>query len=119
MNRAKRVGLVALLILGLPIGACAPEAQVSLPPGPFVKHRENPILASQGSGFEAVAVFNPAVVYENGKFYMLYRAEDREGVSTIGLAEGEDGVHFTCHPEPVLFPEYDYEQGGGCEDPRG
>jgi len=113
-----RIGLAAILILGILIGACAPKAQVSLTLGPFVKHGENPILTPPGRGFEAVAVFNPAVIHENGRFYMLYRAEDWEGVSTIGLAESEDGVHFTRRPEPVVFPEHDYEQGGGCEDPR-
>lgn len=112
----RKVGLVALLILGLLIGGCVPKLRVSI--GPFVKHEENPVLAPQETDFESAAVFNPAVVYKDGKFYMLYRAEDQEGVSTMGLAESADGVHFTRHPEPVIQPEYDYEQGGGCEDPR-
>lgn len=119
MSRTKGIGLVALLILGLFIGACASKTEISFTTlGPFVKHGDNPILEPLGSGFEEVAVFNPTVVYEDGKFFMLYRAEDEEGVSTIGLAQSEDGVHFTRQPEPVLFPEHDYEQGGGCEDPR-
>ncbi len=118
MNKANRIVLATLLILGFLIGACAPKVQVSFTLGPFVKHKENPILTPRGKEFEAVAVFNPAIVYEDGKFWMLYRAEDWDGVSTIGLAESEDGVHFTRHPDPILLPEYGYEQGGGVEDPR-
>ena len=38
----------------------------------------------------------------------------------IGLAISEDGIHFTRHPEPVLYPDNDewkqYEWEGGCED---
>jgi predicted GH43/DUF377 family glycosyl hydrolase len=56
----------------------------------------------------------------------LYRAEDSigkfAGTSRIGLAWSMDGLHFTKHPTPVLYPEndslYKYEWEGGCEDPR-
>ena len=71
-------------------------------------------------------VFNPAVIARDGKVFMLYRAEDTigkyAGTSRIGLAESDDGLHFTRHPEPVFFPDNDaqkkYEWEGGCEDPR-
>ena len=71
-------------------------------------------------------VFNPAVIARDGKVFMLYRAEDTigkyAGTSRIGLAESDDGLHFTHHPEPVFFPDNDaqkkYEWEGGCEDPR-
>ena len=71
-------------------------------------------------------VFNPAAVVRNGKLYLLYRAEDTigrfAGTSRIGLAESEDGLHFTRRNEPVFFPSEDeykqYEWEGGCEDPR-
>ena len=69
-------------------------------------------------GFEAMAVFNPTVIVEDGIFYMLYRAEDRKGVSRIGLAESEDGINFVRRREPVLSPTERYEIWGGCEDPR-
>ncbi len=76
--------------------------------------------------WEAKDVFNPCAVVRNGKVYMLYRAEDFEGkylgTSRIGLAVSEDGIHFTRHGTPVLYPandEYrDIEWEGGCEDPR-
>ena len=71
-------------------------------------------------------VFNPAVIARDGRVFLLYRAEDTigkyAGTSRIGLAESEDGLHFTRHPEPVFFPDNDaqkkYEWEGGCEDPR-
>lgn len=71
-------------------------------------------------------VFNPAAVVRNGKVFMLYRAEDTigkyAGTSRLGLAESEDGLTFTRHPQPVFFPANDeqkkYEWEGGCEDPR-
>ncbi len=76
--------------------------------------------------WEEKDVFNPAVVVKDGKIFMLYRAQDKigkpDGTSRIGLAETTDGIHFTRHPAPVLYPDNDrfkkYEWPGGCEDPR-
>jgi predicted GH43/DUF377 family glycosyl hydrolase len=49
---------------------------------------------------------------------MLYRAQDANGTSRLGYAEGNDGIHFTRHHEPVLSPQTEYEKEGGIEDPR-
>jgi predicted GH43/DUF377 family glycosyl hydrolase len=49
---------------------------------------------------------------------MLYRAQDRDGVSTLGRATSADGIHFERDREPALRPEAPYEHGGGVEDPR-
>ncbi|QQE77735.1 glycoside hydrolase family 130 protein [Alicyclobacillus sp. SO9] len=94
------------------------------PVGPFEKSSKNPILVPQGSGWESKDVFNPAAVVKDGKVYLLYRAEDNEGVgdwngtSRIGIAESVDGIRFTRHSTPVLVPTEAYELPGGCEDPR-
>ena len=48
---------------------------------------------------------------------MLYRAQDRAGISRIGYASSTDGLHFTRRPEPVFTPVMPYEQRG-VEDPR-
>jgi predicted GH43/DUF377 family glycosyl hydrolase len=105
---------------------------------PFVKVDSlNPILSAGGNEFvcpvrgtrvkwDEKDVFNPAAVVRNGKVYLLFRAEDKigkyAGTSRIGLAESNDGLHFTKMPEPVLFPDNDemkvYEWEGGIEDPR-
>lgn len=85
----------------------------------------DPILGKNVQ-WEKKDVFNPAAVVKDGKVYLLYRAEDTigryNGTSRIGLAESEDGIHFTKRKEPVLFPQNDafksLEWEGGCEDPR-
>lgn len=108
------------------------------PLGPFEKFdAANPCLAPDAAttfdcrlagpvAWEAKDVFNPAAVMRDGKVYLLYRAEDTvgrfHGTSRIGLAESEDGLHFTRRPTPVLYPDHDAYQSleweGGCEDPR-
>jgi len=79
---------------------------------------ENPVLSPQGPSWESAGTFNPAVVIHDGKFVMLYRAQDQNGTSRLGYAESTDGIHFTRRTEPVLSPEADYEKDGGVEDPR-
>ncbi len=90
----------------------------SLPFGSWHRASETPIIAPQGTGWESAGTFNPAVVLRDGKFVMLYRAQDKNGTSRLGYAESSDGVHFTRRPEPLLSPETDYEKDGGVEDPR-
>ena len=74
--------------------------------------------------WEAGAVFNCAVIYDNGLFHMLYRATDiasngSEGdfISRIGYAVSIDGLHFNRLEEPVLSNNTEQEKRG-CEDPR-
>src|SRR5579859_6763932 len=77
-----------------------------------------PVLAPQGSTWESAGTFNPAVIEKNGKFVMLFRAQDANGTSRLGYAESPDGIHFTRQADPVLWPEADYEKDSGVEDPR-
>lgn len=67
-------------------------------------------------------VLNPSAVVKDGRVYLIYRAQDNEMTSRIGLAISEDGLHFTKQPEPVFYPAidsmYQYEWKGGVEDPR-
>lgn len=111
----KFVTVVAFILAVSLVGVAVEENWL---PCLFVKFNGNPILSPQGEGFEAAAVFNPAVIMVDGSFFMLYRAEDSRGVSRIGLATSEDGLHFSRRPEPVLYPTEPYEIWGGCEDPR-
>jgi len=106
---------------------------------PFTKEDEvNPILLADTNSifhcpvrnadvqWEEKDVFNPAALVRNDTVFLLYRAEDSigkfAGTSRIGLAWSTDGLHFTKHPVPVLYPDNDsakfYEWEGGCEDPR-
>jgi predicted GH43/DUF377 family glycosyl hydrolase len=76
--------------------------------------------------WEEKDVFNPAAIVRHDTVFLLYRAEDKAGryagTSRIGLAWSRDGLHFTKHPTPVLYPNNDslkkFEWEGGCEDPR-
>lgn len=110
--------------------------------GPFSRPAEgNPVIAPRaGTTFtdpilktpvhwEALHTFNPAAIVRDGKIYVLYRAEDDSGAmeigghtSRIGLAESDDGIHFTRHADPVFFPADDSERArewpGEVEDPR-
>jgi predicted GH43/DUF377 family glycosyl hydrolase len=59
---------------------------------------------------------------KDGKVYLIYRAQDKEMTSRLGLAISEDGLHFKKQPAPVFYPDSDsmkqYEWKGGVEDPR-
>lgn len=67
-------------------------------------------------------VLNPSAVVRDGKVYLIYRAQDKEMTSRLGLAVSEDGLHFEKQATPILFPAKDnmqkYEWKGGIEDPR-
>ncbi len=89
----------------------------------------NDPLTNKPVHWEALHTFNPAAIVREGKIYVLYRAEDDSGTmqigmhtSRLGLAESEDGIHFTRRPDPVFFPARDSQKArewpGGVEDPR-
>ena len=86
--------------------------------GPWSRASNHPIISPRGDGWEAAGTFNPAVILHHGKFVMLYRAQDKNGTSRLGYAEGADGLHFARRSQPVLSPQADYEKDGGVEDPR-
>jgi predicted GH43/DUF377 family glycosyl hydrolase len=98
--------------------AIAAAITFSPPFGTWTRLAADPIISPQGDKFESAGTFNPSVVKKDGKFVMLYRAQDRNGTSSLGYATSNDGVHFTRRPEPVLVSEAPYEKGGGVEDPR-
>lgn len=66
---------------------------------------ENPVLGPDPSAWwESEAVFNPAAFVHDGRIHLLYRAIGSDGVSRIGYAMSDDGVHFTRHREPAYDP---------------
>jgi predicted GH43/DUF377 family glycosyl hydrolase len=108
--------------------------------GPWTRPSQEPVIRPTDATFtdpltghlvswEKLHTFNPAAIVRNGKVCVLYRAEDDTGkmglgnhTSRIGLAESDDGVHFTHLPTPVFYPAVDEqrarEEEGGTEDPR-
>src|SRR6188474_1517827 len=134
--------LLQLFILAVLI-SCKPTADQSKEYNwallPFTKADDaNPVLLPDTTStflcpvrntivqWEEKDVFNPAAVVRNDTVFLLFRAEDSigkyAGTSRIGIAWSTDGLHFTKHPIPVLYPDNDaskiYEWEGGCEDPR-
>ena len=110
------------IVLGLVLtlaGIAVIAAVVTTPPfGKWERLSADPVLTPQGNGFESAGTFNPTIVKKDGKFVLLYRAQDQKGTSSLGYATSEDGIHFTRRPEPVMSAEAPYEKGGGVEDPR-
>lgn len=89
------------------------------------KYHHNPILKpKEEHHWEANSVFNPAAVYIQDKFYLVYRAQSPDHTSTLGLAESDDGFDFKRFNEPIYTPRREFEQKkeagrlSGCEDPR-
>lgn len=82
---------------------------------------ENPIVVPGKYDWRKVTVFNPGVVYENGKFLLYERTAGRlrPFKCYIGLMESEDGIHFRHVTEkPVLSPEMLGFPFGSVQDPR-
>ncbi|MGA9608375.1 MAG: hypothetical protein WBR21_15360 [Rouxiella badensis] len=95
--------------------------------GPFERYGGNPIVRPQGTGWEQVNTFNPGVLFDHGKFRMLYRAQGQkkgiaqvkdDGFSREGYAESLDGVTFVRNPEPIIDATEPFEKKYGCEDAR-
>jgi beta-1,2-mannobiose phosphorylase / 1,2-beta-oligomannan phosphorylase len=88
----------------------------------FKKYENNPILLPNSSNdWENLVVCNPGAWYENGKFYLLYRAagDDEDHIIRFGLAESSDGFHFNrISDKPVFGPSIDGADMGGVEDAR-
>ena len=114
-KRALSVPLCGLALLAL---ALLLHANGKWGFGEWRRLSNDPIITPRGDGWESAGTFNPAVVFHEGRFVMLYRAQDAKGTSRLGYAESGDGIHFKRRPEPVLSPETDYEKDGGVEDPR-
>ena len=86
------------------------------------KYKGNPVISPNPSlPWENLVTCNPGVIYDDGVFYMLYRAagDDEDHVIRFGLAESRDGFSFTrMSDSPVFSPSADGPDGGCVEDPR-
>lgn len=86
------------------------------------KFDKNPILSpNEANDWESLVTCNPGVFYDNGVFYMLYRAagNDPEHVIRFGLATSRDGFSFERASNlPVFSPQADNFDSGCVEDAR-
>lgn len=86
------------------------------------RFKGNPILTPADIPYPVETVHNAAVVKHDGRYVMLFRAHRDNGRSILGLADSEDGFHFTARERPFMVPATDgvfaeYE-AFGVEDPR-
>ena len=52
-------------------------------------------------------VLNPTAVVKDSTIYLLYRAQDKNGTSRIGMATSKNGLQFTKQDAPVFYPDND------------
>ena len=84
----------------------------------LTRHPRGPVLRPDPlRPWEAMNVFNAAVVHHAGLWHMHYRAQGVDYVSSIGYAVSRDGLDWNKLERPVLEPQEDYETRG-VEDPR-
>ena len=98
-----------------------PKAPVGpLKSSPAVKRcRLNPLLTASAVPFPCNLAFNAGTAKFRGRYYMAFRYDkfrddDRnKGLidSGTGLAESEDGLHWTAHSRPCVFHWKDQELG--------
>ena len=73
--------------------------------------KEGVLLEKTNLYFENEAVFNPAVIEENGTIHLFYRALSKGDFSTIGYCQLDSPLHITKRNElPILTPRFDYEK---------
>ena len=101
----------------------------------FERTANNPILKPiPEHAWESSYVFNPATLNLDNKVHFIYRAIGDSGVSVLGYASSQDGIHIDERlAEPIYVSENPLERkqdnitpsryvsGGGwcgCEDPR-
>src|SRR5438034_10156748 len=84
--KSKLLFLICPLAVSLALAATTAD----LPFGLWTRAANEPILSPQGTTWESAGAFNPAVVFHNGKFVMLYRAQDATATSRLGYAVGLD-----------------------------
>lgn len=90
-------------------------------PATFARHRDNPIVRPGLYDWRRCVVFNPGVLYDEGRFFMYERAAGqlRPFHCYIGMLESADGVHFRhVSDQPVFTPEMAGSRYGSVQDPR-
>ena len=79
---------------------------------PFVRrYPANPLLTAADVPFPCHLAFNAGVAKYRGRYYMAFRYDRFRGndrnkgliESGTGLAESEDGLHWTAHEKPISF----------------
>lgn len=80
--------------------------------------KEGIVLRKTDLSFENEGVLNPAVIKENGKIHLFYRAVAKDNFSSIGYCVLSDPLTIENRSDvPIIIPESEDEKHG-IEDPR-
>ncbi len=82
----------------------------------------NPVLTRKDVPYPVSTVHNAGVIKYEGRYIMIFRSHLHNGRSILGLAESDDGYHFSVSDKPFMIPAEtgifkEYEEYG-IEDPR-
>ncbi len=80
------------------------------------KFEKNPILKPRPNyGWEAQGTFNPGVFQDDDQtLHLFYRAIGGDGISRVGYAKSEDGMHFIKRSSrPVFEPSFGFGMPDG------
>ncbi len=79
-------------------------------------------VSGSSSFWEERNVLNPTALVRRDTIFLIYRAQDNQMTSRLGLATSTDGLNFQKEAAPIFYPEndsmYTFEWPGGVEDPR-
>ena len=86
------------------------------------RYEGNPILTAADVPYPVETVHNAGVVKHDDRYIMVFRSHRANGRSILGIADSDDGYHFTVRPEPFMVPATEglfaeYERFG-VEDAR-
>jgi predicted GH43/DUF377 family glycosyl hydrolase len=81
------------------------------------KLRSNPVLElGEPGAFDETGLGEPAVWQEQGSYWMLYTARDRNEVRRLGLARSQDGAHWErVTTKPVLSGGQEWDSKVVCD----
>ena len=122
MNQALIIISTAIFILGLVFIVLAFFVRRTAEAGKarrlhlrLCRSPKNPICAPRTHRtWETHGTFNPAaIVDDEGRVHLFYRAIGEDGMSRIGHAVSEDGIHFD---ERSLYPVYEPRPGCGVPE---
>jgi predicted GH43/DUF377 family glycosyl hydrolase len=89
------------------------------PPIHFTRIDGKPLIEPDPSlAWEAGGIFAPAVIHDDGKWMMLYRAYGDDKISRLGYAESDDGIKWKKFKKPRVVPDNPLLEHSGVEDPR-
>lgn len=70
----------------------------------WIDNPTNPILMGGNNSFDYYGIGQPVIIYDEGKYKMWYYGDGGSAKKYVLYAESLDGINWTKHPTPVLYP---------------